>query len=785
MAGPTVLVRKGQTLRAGPDQDSSIIFTFQEDSPANVVEHLNDYTAITGDDFMGWILTRELEEAYPTETDVEALKSSAETYAGEQMRQVPRTEVAQGIRRPSKMPPADVEPDSPNASNAPPTEVPPDLPPPSSEPPTAGTPDISRPSKMPPPGSSESDRTNGTAGDSDVRPPAVAEVDLLRGQRVAANFAVSDSAATRDSLGRQYLVDGLVDFVTHPETQPPFGIGVTAPWGSGKTWLMLNVKQELDKRRNDDRKQRTARAWLNRRLAAGEPETESGFSIYRTAWVDAWRYENSSALWAAMSKEVFSQVSAQMGRWERLKFNLALNTDWGEGNDWPAGSVLTLPRILARRLQRLSVLTSLIALAVTGLLGVVLEFNIDTWIRANAPEAVAATGLGTGLVAFLAGLPQAILTPLRREISKSASPDGSNKVSYSPASEQQIRRMIKILSRPEENPREKRRLAVFIDDLDRCSPERVMDVVELITLLYSPLDRSVGAVFFIGLDQDIIAANITVAFKDTVAQLDKSHHRLAGKFGYNFLQKILQLTISLPPLTQSTRETFVRAMPGYGRLGAALNGTSPSPVQPAKTHPVSQERVEAYESKLAGWTDDFDKFRESLREEQKSIDDPAELEALAIAGRRAASKRFKEDSREVQTAIAAGSVFLERPREIKRFVSAFRLQVLIGVAASDSTLTLEQLAKWTAIHGRWPMLLEEVKSDLATFHYLERVARDLAKDLDNLAKPSADRSEGFDALLSELPPRVMLLPDLDELIKQLAKRPMLPARAKGQLLAVT
>src|SRR5690606_33028089 len=137
---------------------------------------------------------------------------------------------------------------------------------------------------------------------------------------------------------------------------------------------------------------------------------------------------------------------------------------------------------------------------------------------------------------------------------------------YSKKSEDQIHRLVKILSRPEEGIR----LAVFVDDLDRCSPHRVVDVVESINLLFSQSEGA-GAVFFVGLDADMVAAGIDVAVGATVKQVQARGSR-AGDDGYRFLQKILQMTFMIPP-------PLPRRVEGF--LDSLLGATAPADPDPS------------------------------------------------------------------------------------------------------------------------------------------------------------------------------------------------------------
>jgi hypothetical protein len=77
------------------------------------------------------------------------------------------------------------------------------------------------------------------------------------------------------------------------------------------------------------------------------------------------------------------------------------------------------------------------------------------------------------------------------------------------------------------------RLVVFVDDLDRCLPEKAIEVLEAIKFFLG----APGCVFVLGLDQDVIARGIEMKYKELGEKKDGDgkgaiHHRryaLSGK----------------------------------------------------------------------------------------------------------------------------------------------------------------------------------------------------------------------------------------------------------------
>lgn len=116
---------------------------------------------------------------------------------------------------------------------------------------------------------------------------------------------------------------------------------------------------------------------------------------------------------------------------------------------------------------------------------------------------------------------------------------------------------------PEEqlwNPQTQRRevLAVFLDDLDRCRRERVVEVIEAINLF---LDLP-GVCFFLGIDWGRLVAVLPETVQDQ---------------GDEFLEKVVQVAFDLPEVSPTGAEGYVAALLRDTDLEAVLAGDAEGP----------------------------------------------------------------------------------------------------------------------------------------------------------------------------------------------------------------
>ncbi|MAG37489.1 MAG: hypothetical protein CL878_14735 [Dehalococcoidia bacterium] len=379
--------------------------------------------------------------------------------------------------------------------------------------------------------------------------------------------AVSDSPTDQDALGYREYAQSIVEFISHRRTQLPLSIGVSAPWGSGKTSLMKMIKTELDRNReNGPSSQR-----LSRRC--------------ETVWINPWQYEDSAAMWAAMTRALYeyAQHDYAGGPIARLKFRLALGLEIRKN---PSPSWLLIARKLGARwlASRGGQVVTILAGVVTALIALIPVSGTDS--TPQAQEAISSVtdtilealksipGLGAGLAAILGpfllqakGLRQPFSFDLRRYTSTSDNLQGP---AYSADAGDDIARLIELLA-----PTDSDALVIFIDDLDRCSPKRVVETVEAINLMFGGAGDT-NTVFILGMDTDMVAASIRVAYRDMVEELDRRQNRAATDYGFRFLAKAVQLSFGIPEPGPRALGQFVEQTISYEPDGDPSQPDRPS-----------------------------------------------------------------------------------------------------------------------------------------------------------------------------------------------------------------
>jgi formylglycine-generating enzyme required for sulfatase activity len=312
---------------------------------------------------------------------------------------------------------------------------------------------------------------------------------------------LDDQPAEKDLLDFAPYRDTLVTILKDAATQTPLTVGLFGPWGSGKTSLMGMMKAEIDR---------------------------AGLPSLRTTWFNAWKFNHEEALWRALILHVLNALRPR---------------DHRAGTPLPDDQLSPAQRELADDLDRLE--ESLYRTVEWQELG---RWTLD-WLKALQGTAEGAADIA---LAFVPG--GAPLINLLRKAARAAAGKETPVVAEAfhrevnhyrreqlQSLEQFEREFKSTLARHVVAPGG--RLFVFVDDLDRCLPEKAIDVLEAIKLF---MDVS-GCVFVLGLDHEAIVEAIQTRYKGQVK-------------AQQYLEKIIQLPFLLPPIEATQMRDFVTAL---------------------------------------------------------------------------------------------------------------------------------------------------------------------------------------------------------------------------------
>lgn len=345
----------------------------------------------------------------------------------------------------------------------------------------------------------------------------------------AIQYAINDRPAEKDTIGFTPFVAGLSRLICHSKTETPLTIGIMGPWGAGKSSFMSQVKQTVS-----------------------EIDTENRI---HQIWFNAWRHDIHGSLWASLLQSIFVQIEAQATNNPIRKYGMRLRGIFSQVNKLKLGLQLLLAVLII----------SIVLFYLQPMLIEEAQSSGTTLIQAlvaNGPAWVASlialAFLYPSVSAFIIGLMKPIGMNLSIVLDDR---DFTQTVSSLDDFNRQFQALLDLYLN------ENGRLIVYIDDLDRCTPDNAAEVVETINVFLS----SPSCIFLLGIDRAKLALSIEAKYNQLI-ELDfkqRQRYDMPGsvlgfhderRYGEKFLEKIIQLPISLPVPSRKETEKFTKSL---------------------------------------------------------------------------------------------------------------------------------------------------------------------------------------------------------------------------------
>ncbi|HEY8544802.1 MAG TPA: P-loop NTPase fold protein, partial [Acidimicrobiales bacterium] len=236
---------------------------------------------------------------------------------------------------------------------------------------------------------------------------------------------------------------------------------------------------------------------------------------------------------------------------------------------------------------------------------------------------------------------------------------------------------------------ERRPIALFIDDVDRCPATDVVELLESVQTLVRDAGDERGEASDVLSPCVVVAGDgawIRNAFEEHYREFTGQIAEPGRPLGYLFLAKIFQLTVPVPRIGPVRQAAYFRELLGL---------VDPDGVDPATADP---DTVKEAEQRVRAAKDDD-------AQQRVLLDLPAPVrEAVApVAVERQTEQAFADATEHRLTGFA--ELLPDNPRAVKRFLNAFALNRTVRTLEGQAVPT-PTLALWTILEIRWPQLAD-------------------------------------------------------------------------------
>lgn len=424
-----------------------------------------------------------------------------------------------------------------------------------------------------------------------------------------------------DRLGRdafaKYLARRISLISQHEEGA--YAIHLYGPWGSGKTTLLNFLGDEL---RRDD--------WL-------------------VVEFNAWQSQQIRPPWWALYERVF-QTSRPALSWPQL-----VRTCW-----W---------RLTAGRIQHLVGFTAVAWLIVVAMA----LMPADQVAEQGVLPALAgfADKMGS-ILALLLTVWTIVQATNRSLLFGSAEAARSYTERTSEPMHEICKHFTALVRRVREN---RRRIVIFIDDLDRCQSAYVVELLEGVQTVF----RRAPVIFVVAADRRWLNA----CFEEVYDKLRPSVHEPGKPLGTLFLEKTFQMSVSVPGISAQLKDAFWRHL---------------IKVEARRSGEADVERMQELVNSAPS-------ERALIRMVEESRDRPYEEQRTM---RKLAVERLADPGliERTEHALRPLAPLLEpNPRSMKRLVNAYSAYRALALL-SEVDIRQGPLARWTILSLRWPSLAD-------------------------------------------------------------------------------
>ena len=489
--------------------------------------------------------------------------------------------------------------------------------------------------------------------ETDAQPGGRSTVGNLEG---AGNDRVGDV----DQLGFDNYVQAFAELIMSSHSKPPLTIGVFGSWGTGKSFLLEHIEKEVE-RRTEARKN------------AKPPVTP----LVHVVKFNAWEYSASAVVWPGLVRKIVAtlDVEAPMTRsqryWSRLQWNFS--------------------RTLRKYAPQIA------AAAIVLVVGF-------AWAIKDKNSLAVAVGALVGTLG-IAGLAKAANNPMANWVTTLfADSDYGERIGLM----EDIRHDLEMLEKRlyvdgSEETEPIGRILVLIDDLDRCEPEKAVEVLQAVNLL---LNFS-SFIVILGIDARIVTAAVQKHYEGLLGE--------TGASGYEYLDKIVQIPFRIPVPSPEEVETFLRL-----QLNVVPDATTTTtPARTPKPEPAEAETEAASETPPPTGVPAAPAYDENV----PTADVPDDATVIppappaTVPPRQISPEAVAFTGSELEAFEKLSPYLRPNPRHLKRLINVYRLVRALALSRGDEELLANPAAllRWLVMWSQWPATSQTM---LSTFDRL-------------------------------------------------------------------
>lgn len=552
---------------------------------------------------------------------------------------------------------------------------------------------------------------------ADGNPDLSSLLSLLNSLQVQISIATqsgahNDRVADEDQLEFKHYVAALSDLIISPDTEPPITLGIFGSWGTGKSFLLNHIRRRIlrlspyaenmpdipppngtsiiqrlkslnyrlshintkikpiwqrpfykvflwiykrsawfpslffrDKSWGFLTRLRQVRQWIY--LHWFDIEAPDTIELREVAIevidFNAWEYSATDIIWPGLVRKIMNLLESEVSLWTRYRTRVIRN--FRKRVFWAPVWIIPLILLLLTGIL-LQISPELTLVGVIGLAGMAIKLIIDL---------------------FSNPVSQWITTLFETT-------DYGKRIGFM----EEIRSDLELLEQG--LTRHGKRVLIIVDDLDRCEPEKAVEMLQAVKLLLN-FD---SFIVILGIDARIITQAIEKHYEGLLGSV--------GASGYEYLDKIIQIPFCIPNPSENEVRKFIAHQMG----GQADQTTTDIPDESYQYVDTSQKQT-----MFAGQSELIDALEPNLPSQTTASEEPNIIIQKKLLP-------FRDDERQIFQGLSP--LLKPNPRHIKRLINVYRLTKSLAEYKTDTFIqeNREIAIIWVVLCGQWPYAMSMI-----------------------------------------------------------------------------
>lgn len=438
---------------------------------------------------------------------------------------------------------------------------------------------------------------------------------------------------------------------------------------------------------------------------------------FLAVWFNPWKYESTDQVWAGLADSIVKQLTARLSPIDRERFWFQLNLNRIDGNKVRTKIFDKVASIWYNKMREwiwgYGVATVLI----------ILVSIINKYILSLASIPILLGGYQS-INQYLKSKSEIENEPASISIGEYIKvPDYSEKLGFIHHAEEDIKTVYDTFNQSGED----KTLVIFIDDLDRCSPTKIAAVFEGINLFLA--GGFIPCFFIIGMDAEMVAAALNEAHSAVIEQLPS--YAIGMSVGSRYMDKFVQLPFVIPPPNAEAVRSYTESLLSTDEeikkvVDEKLEGRR-LPEKEEEIDEVVDDIIENGENN----SDHKNYARSRIKKDMDILESKKFLEEQI--------KSYSDNNPDIRYQILKIlEEFSINPRELKRFINAYRYNFFIRSAINSQTKPkpdpnnyeprLGQFTRWLMLSMRWPDLARWLQHNYATRASSLKTSKNVTED---------------------------------------------------------